>query len=1340
MFERPGRFRSWVVRPLFWGLAALAVLAFSLQLLLDTRWVRDLGRDYLADKLAAYLHRPVSIQEISFEILPLSAELRGFEIGGPDELDPPFLYVPWAAIDADLNTLQNGLLHLRQVRVERPVFYLQFFPDGSNNTPKVKPNRQKRRQRRFEVHIDRLEVDRAELALDQDRIRLSLSTDEIRSRFQGLGDLHIGGQAVAQNVELRLPNARPISVAVAAEGHIERGGLEITSSRISGPGLAARADGTCEWTPGDREARKCLIHARGRATGSALRRLGYFEYLDGALQFDGSYDWRPGASGWRSRIRADQVDLWDRRVEDLEGSLVADQYGVRSVLEGARYAGGTLSGDLSYEHFVEGRPSTVDLDFEDLLFDTLLADQGIPTSGYASRARGSLFYRFPFGNPQKGDGRSEVEVVAAPELPGVALAGGRDLPVRLDIEDGTIRTDSISLQSENQSVLANGWYDLDRRSGAFEYEIASADLPELTPLLPLIDEEDPPLWLPLAGRGELDGTLYLEPEEASTDLRLRFEEVVTSSGATGRASGNLFLDGDGVDSLRLELGGGEEALALRGRMPFEPTAENGTLLVFDAFNWPLTTVDPWLEFELPVAGHISGRLYLHVGPEASDGRLTGTVTPAILDLGAFDEAEAAELIASEAGCDGESIRIDLDSLSGRLAWDRDLIRFHRLNFSAPSGVLEGKGFYSWTEREVDFHLSSPSLEIGAEPLVRYLPRADLRAEVAVAARLSGPVSEPRIELDVETDAIALGERVLEARPSRLALDSENGRWTADGRLLDMVTLSGGGTVGGERADLVFDLEGSDISGLLELLFEEPPADVGGSFRGSLTIAGAGDLAVVDLELFELEIALRDRRLESLEPVAVRLGPEGIEIASFRLGEEATDSEFSLSGRTGYEETSAVDLFLESSMAASWLDLADFGFDLDGTFDLRSRVGGTRQRLVLEGQGELRDGRLALGDFPYPVEELNGVVSLHPERIEIDRLEGRMAGGRVTLGGVVDLTAEELSYRMRAAGEDLRMLYPEGWSVQGDTELTLRSVGDGHLIDGRAELDELEYLQDISFDFADLMRGFLRRQRLEIDPADSLLSVIRLDVEVAATDALRVRNNLATLDGSAELTVRGSLAQPVLYGEVEVEPGGEVVYNSTDYKIERGRLTFANPYQLDPEVDLVLTTEVRDFDILLALSGTLERLDTRFSSQPPLPDLEVFRLLATGDITPQTIDLEPRRADSRLADRRESDSTSAASFLYGQAAAVVGERFNTLFGFDRFRIDPLTGSGDNWSEARFTVGKRISKDFFVTYSVDPSSTEEQRLQIEWQVSPGLVLVLSQNGDNSYSADARWESSF
>ncbi len=1325
--KRAGRFRRWVVRPLFWGLAGFAVVVLVLQLILDAPWTRERARQLAASKLTDILQRDVEIDEIEFELLPLSIEVRGFTIAGPEPGDPPFIHVPFVAIDADLGALQHRRIHLRHVRVERPSVYLQFFPDGGNNYPKRRRDRQRpRRPRTFEVLIDRIEIDEGEFGLDQDRIRLSIVSDEVRARFTGLGDLRLGGQLVSRNIVVRLPNARPIEVALSVEAVVESEHLEVTASRITGPGFTLDIEGSCDWTLGDRLDRKCLFQARGDARGSVLDELGYFRDLAGRFDFNGSFAWRPGTSGWRSRIRADVLEVWGRRLEDVDGSLVADRYGARAVLERAGYAGGVITGEVTYEQQQEGQPLTVDLDFEGLVFDALLADQQIPSRGYASRADGKLFYRFARGQPEHGDGHAEVALRIDPDRFGVPFLS-EALPLR--IEGGVVRAESVSIRSDRQSVLASGWYDLARDRGVFDYEIASADLPQLTPLLPLTEIDPVPLWLPTSGQGELSGTLYLEPGTASTDLRLALERVETPSGRFDSVHGNLFLDAAAVASMRLELGNGDEALMLQGRMSYAPSDEDPTSLVFDAFNWPLEVVRPWLDFDLPIDGPFSGRLHLTVGADASRGRLSGGVSPASLTWAA----------------DSEPWLKELRELSGRLDWDRDSIRFHRLDLSAPSGSAGGEGVYNWTTGEVDLGLRSPALELSRQPLRSFLPRQDIRGKVSVEARIVGPLSRPRIELDVEAEEMAIGDKVFEARPSRLVLSSEDGIWQVDGRLLDLVTVHGGGLLERQRADLAVDLDGSDLAGLLELLFDTPPAEVDGSFRGTLRVAGAPPK--IGLTLDDRRVETRGRVLENLEPIAVRITPERLLIDSFYLGERATGSEFFLVGEIGWggiadSRSADLDLFLQSTMATSWLELADFGLELDGTFDLLARISGSMEHLTIDGQGELFDARLTMGDFPYSIDGLSGLVSLYPGSVVLDRLEGRFAGGRLELNGVATLDAanELASYRLRARGEDLRMLYPEGWTVHGDTELTLRSTEDGHLIDGRAELDQLEYRDDIRFDFAELMRGFLRRQRLEIEPADSLLSAIELNVDVVAPAALRVRNNLADLTGSAELSLRGDLAQPVLFGAIDVDAGGIVIYNSIDFEVERGRVDFVNPLRFDPEVDLVLTTRVRDFDISLELSGTFERLDTRFSSEPPLPDLEVFRLLATGDATPQTTLLEPRLADTRTADRRENESTSAATFLYGQAAAVIGERFNTLFGFDKFRISPLTGSGDNLSKTRLTVGKRVSKDFFVTYSLDPSSTEEPRWQIEWQASPGLVLVLIQNGDNTYSADARWESSF
>ncbi|MEM7351357.1 MAG: hypothetical protein AAF657_11160, partial [Acidobacteriota bacterium] len=452
--------RRWVLRPLLWGLAALCVLIFVLQQLLDTRWARDGARQIITERLSAALDRQIGLVDLSFELLPLSVELWGFTISGPNPDDPNFIEVPFAAIDADLAALQDRRLHLREVRVQRPIVYLEFFPDRTHNM--LKRRRGPAKARRFDIFIDRLVIDRADFGLDQRSVSLSLDADSVRTRMRGVGEMHLAGQLDAHSVVVRLPNAQPVTVAVSARGALRRGELEVESARISGPDITANGQGVCEYPREARERRNCLFQARGRARGEMLAELGYFQDLHGGFEFDGSLNWRPDLTGWRSRLEAEDVVIWDRRIDRFDGSLVADRYGFRIGIDQAGYAGGSLSGRLAWEPKVEGKPWTIGLDFVGLELDRLLTDQEIPSSGYASRLDGRLDYRFTAGGSGRGEGRSEIALMADPELPGVPLAGA--FPLR--IERGVVRTDSASLSSSRQSILASGWYDLQDNNGA----------------------------------------------------------------------------------------------------------------------------------------------------------------------------------------------------------------------------------------------------------------------------------------------------------------------------------------------------------------------------------------------------------------------------------------------------------------------------------------------------------------------------------------------------------------------------------------------------------------------------------------------------------------------------------------------------------------------------------------------------------------------------------------------------------------------------------------------------------------------------------------------------------
>jgi translocation and assembly module TamB len=101
---------------------------------------------------------------------------------------------------------------------------------------------------------------------------------------------------------------------------------------------------------------------------------------------------------------------------------------------------------------------------------------------------------------------------------------------------------------------------------------------------------------------------------------------------------------------------------------------------------------------------------------------------------------------------------------------------------------------------------------------------------------------------------------------------------------------------------------------------------------------------------------------------------------------------------------------------------------------------------------------------------------------------------------------------------------------------------------------------------------------------------------------------------------------------------------------------------------------------------------------------------------------------------------ARQFLYGQAASAISKRVGTLFRFDRFRIDPVVQAGQPITGIGITVGKRLSKDVFVTYSTLPTTGQQYIVQVEVQLRKNVTLILTQVGDGTYAVDAQWQRRF
>ncbi len=1348
-------------------------------LILLTVAVFYLGSDSAAERVRLLVEaqaseaagRQVTIDSVSLALLPPTLELHGVEIAGAEADRPPFLRAEAMGVQvAPRGLLWRRALRLERLWIDRPQIALTIDEEGQIDLPRPRTGGG---GGTLEIDIGNLVIHGGELIFADLRLPVDLDASEVSGVLTGAGeDLRMTGHLDGQRIEVLLPGARPYSGAGSIALALEpRQGLEITSGRFRGAGEVVDIQGVVDWAKNDEVASDGpTVHLTIEARGDAelVTRLGYAEgQVAGDYSFNGRYDRSEGQWELTGSLQAPRLRLIDEQLRDVKTKLRLIKQELQVDLTGATWSGGTVTGrgavDLAAPDTAAGRrrPLTLDLQFDGVHLREILRQRGVEGSllaGLAGHLSGEASYRCDLSEALAGQGWVEVrlEPTAGGELQSRetgAKSGARlepsPLPLRGDalftIADGVVSSGGgILLRAgEDELMIDRLSVDIERWAGQLDYRLATSALGRWTALISASDSGQPEddssaSFLPAVGAGTVQGTVRFDQRDYEVEARLDLTGVELRPFQEGAAitldtvAGSLAVSPRGLRPLRLEATrghgvAGQGAMLMVGTVPFEPPsppsssaisaeeAEIPLALTFDAAAWPSEELIAMFGLELPLAGPLTGQWILH-GPTtavAGEGRLR--VTPARYSGVAVDAVEA------------------------QLALDPGALTVRELTVKMAAGTARGQGTLGLDEAQaLACTAQVEGLQLDQEPLVSLLP-GSLSGNLVATATLGGSLAQPSGRLAGRVEGLALAGEALGR--GLFEADWDGTQLAVKANLGELISVTGGGAFDGATSDVQLAVASRQLGDLAKLAMGEKGGELSGEFAGTLAVTGAVATPKIALALDRLQIEYAGHTLSTLEPATAHLAQKRVVIDSLYLGDEAEEAEFFLRGALSPQD-GGLDLQLQAQLPAQWLELVMPTARLRGVISALGGVGGTLSQPALDGQADLSHGQMILSGFPHAFDEASAVLLAYPDRIKLDHLTARVASGTLQAEGT--LFTEGLAvrdYRFQAKAEDFRLLYPEGWLLAGDALLTLVPEEGGRLLQGSIDLERADYLRDLQVGAVQLLQGMLRRQRLEVGTVDPTLAQTRLNVQLRVPEGLRIDNNVADLRGSAQLTVRGALARPVVLGTVELEPGGELVYSDNRYQVERGLMTFSSSTRINPRIDLVARAKVRDYDVTLNLSGSLNRLQANLASDPPLPDLEVLSLLTTGETLTRGLGFGNDEPGSTLG----SSGEVARTLLAGQAASVVSSRVKKLFGFDTFRIDPLSAAGDSGSTARVTFGKQLSKDLFVTYSNDPSANRNNIVKVEWQALPGLVvevtsvdqLTFSQNDNGALAIDLLWQ---
>src|SRR5262249_32618169 len=133
------------------------------------------------------------------------------------------------------------------------------------------------------------------------------------------------------------------------------------------------------------------------------------------------------------------------------------------------------------------------------------------------------------------------------------------------------------------------------------------------------------------------------------------------------------------------------------------------------------------------------------------------------------------------------------------------------------------------------------------------------------------------------------------------------------------------------------------------------------------------------------------------------------------------------------------------------------------------------------------------------------------------------------------------------------------------------------------------------------------------PAGAFARNLNLDLNVISTNDLSLASSKLSLQGAANLRVRGTAAEPGITGRVNLS-GGDLIFRGNRYFLEPSTLDFVDPYRIEPRMNMAVRTKVQDYDIHMLFRGTMDQIRTTYTSEPSLPPADIINLLVFGKTT------------------------------------------------------------------------------------------------------------------------------
>lgn len=1326
------RRRKWPwLRHAAWVLAAKLLLLFLALLGVAIFFGSGAGNPIIHRFVVARLERAtggrVELQSVSIRWLSLELRLKDLVIHGREPAGTEPLFTAdeiFAGVRVD--SFWGRKVSLQDLLVRKPQVHIRVEKDGSSNVPvpRASAPRKPARELLFDLHIRRLQLDggwvlyndvRKPLALEGDNFHLVLDGSGTADRPLYIGALDWQSVTFTQKRFLPLPvgvsakfSMRPDgfsveqAVVTAAHSHMD---AQVEMTDFAQPKWSFRYRGWINlqdvreiFRSPETPTGRADVRGEGSFAGGIFRSTGGYSAQDITLTYP---IFRAAGLASRGSVNMNNKGL---EVPDFVALAFAGAVKGRVQMEfsGLKFRATTHLQDLRLAGVLPAL-ERANFPVDELHWDSLISGDTVETWT-------GPFQHFEVSGNMQWTGPQGVAAGHVPVNGNWAFRYRYD-PQILDVKSG--RFDTPASRATISGVLAS-------RNTALDIRFEATSLDNYKDFINAIrgaGPKSPDAIRVLAGSAHWDGKMTGPAGEPTFSGHVRGENVRYERFAFDSVEGEVTYFPDQLNFSRGRVRRGEMNVGmdfLLGLDNWSFQEDNNWSADVSLDKAPLETIQQIFGSSYPARGRLSGDFHgrgTRGAPELS---------------GLFDLAE------------GDVYEVTFDRLRGQLTLNPREARISNaeLRLFAPgketgrgAGIVTGTAAYDLADGSASLDLVGASLPLANFEKLQS-SRFPMDGQISFRIKANGPLFDP------------LGEgtfRVVDLRVGQAVIGSFDGKLSSDGRIARlelssaMTTgeISGGYTLGltdpypieGKVAIKNIDLDPFLLTALhLEAFGGHGKAD------GEIGLSGTlrkPESVVVDAKFSRLLFEYASVQLENVGPVHFRSSRDALQIepAEFR----GRDTDIHFGGDVNFSGQRAMNLRLNGGLDLRLLSGAAPGLTVAGPAQINATFAGTLDHPLINGHIHIDDGSMRVSDFPTGLSAIKGDFTFNDTRLLFNDLTAQAGGGTLHVSGSLNYADRPFRYDITARSDGTRIRYPEGMSWLTGGSLRLTGTTEGAMLAGRVTVQRVTLTQGLE------VAGVLVSTKEGISgPATSsaFLRNLQFDIEAVSTPDARMEWPGAQLDAEADIRVRGTWEHPILLGHIHIL-SGELLFHGNRYSVARGEINFANPFRIDPEINVEAATVIQQYEISLNFTGAASKLTLAYRSDPPLPANDIVTLLALGQTSSEST--------VRTAGVTQSSATTGASALLSEAiSSQLGGRLEKLFGITNFRVDPgltavgSTGLSQN-AAARVTVQQRVTRNLTVTYVSNVGSTQQQVIQVEYNVNRNVSIVGLRDYNGTFGID-------